>query len=178
MNEALIAWLMTAPDVPDERLTLDDFLRRPEWHQRAACRGVGVDAFEIPTGGRCASPCDPEQPSVALLGREFVSLDVVDHLFDYFGSNGQEGLGRVSCVNEHLWVHFAYNDLSWCSPHWTQIVTEIVAQHVVVEIAPLCYRDDGWDKLLSGTFLVCVDEVARFKLRPNPPLNRSKGVGS
>ena len=27
------------PDVPDERLTLDDFLRRPAWHRDALCRG-------------------------------------------------------------------------------------------------------------------------------------------
>ncbi len=41
MNGAEVAWLM-APDVPDERLTLEDFLRRPEWHQQAACSGQGV----------------------------------------------------------------------------------------------------------------------------------------
>ena len=40
VNEALVAWLMTAPDVPDETLPLEDFLRRPEWHQPAACRGL------------------------------------------------------------------------------------------------------------------------------------------
>ncbi len=45
MNEALIGWLMTAPDAPDERLELDDFLRRPEWHQDGACRGQGTRAF-------------------------------------------------------------------------------------------------------------------------------------
>ena len=28
-----------APEAPDEPLVLADFLRRPEWHQRAACRG-------------------------------------------------------------------------------------------------------------------------------------------
>lgn len=62
MNEALIAWLMRAPDVPDERLTLDDFLRRPEWHQRAACRGVGVDAFVIPTGVAAPAPVIQSSP--------------------------------------------------------------------------------------------------------------------
>ena len=35
MNEALVAWLITAPDAPDERLTLVDFLRR----SRLACAG-------------------------------------------------------------------------------------------------------------------------------------------
>ncbi len=34
-----------APDAPDERLELDDFLRRPEWHKRGACRGQGTRAF-------------------------------------------------------------------------------------------------------------------------------------
>ena len=45
VNEALVAWLMTAPDAPDERLALEDFLRRPEWHQRADRRGVGTRSF-------------------------------------------------------------------------------------------------------------------------------------
>jgi hypothetical protein len=44
VNDALVGWLMT-PEVPDETLTLEDFLHRPEWHQRAACRGVDTDAF-------------------------------------------------------------------------------------------------------------------------------------
>jgi WhiB family transcriptional regulator, redox-sensing transcriptional regulator len=39
MNEALVLWLM-APDSPEGRLALDDFLNRPAWHQRAVCRGV------------------------------------------------------------------------------------------------------------------------------------------
>ncbi len=38
------------PLPPDEALTLADFLHRPEWHQRAACRGVGVDAFVLTPG--------------------------------------------------------------------------------------------------------------------------------
>ena len=50
MNAALTAWLMT-PETPDETLTLEDFLHRPEWHQRAAGRGQGADAFVIPLGG-------------------------------------------------------------------------------------------------------------------------------
>jgi hypothetical protein len=44
VNEPLIQWLM-APDAPDETLTLEDFLRRPDWHQRAACRGVGPSDY-------------------------------------------------------------------------------------------------------------------------------------
>jgi len=50
VNDALLGWLM-APDAPDETLTLEDFLKRPEWHQRAACRGVGVDQFIVGRGG-------------------------------------------------------------------------------------------------------------------------------
>jgi WhiB family redox-sensing transcriptional regulator len=44
MNEAELGWLM-APGAPGERLTLEDFLRRPEWHQRAACRTSDVRSF-------------------------------------------------------------------------------------------------------------------------------------
>ena len=45
MNEAELYWLMTASDAPDERLTLEDFLARPAWHRRAACRGVGPSDY-------------------------------------------------------------------------------------------------------------------------------------
>ena len=44
VNDALITWLMTAPDAPDEMLTLEDFLHRPDWHQRALCTGK-TDTF-------------------------------------------------------------------------------------------------------------------------------------
>jgi hypothetical protein len=44
VNEALTAWLMT-PEAPGVPLTLEDFLQRPAWHQRAACRGMGHGAF-------------------------------------------------------------------------------------------------------------------------------------
>ncbi len=37
MPDALTLWLMT-PDAPDEDLILEDFLTRPDWHSRAACR--------------------------------------------------------------------------------------------------------------------------------------------
>jgi hypothetical protein len=40
VNEAELHRLM-APDAADERLTLEDFLRRPDWHGDAVCRGVG-----------------------------------------------------------------------------------------------------------------------------------------
>jgi hypothetical protein len=45
VNEALLQWLMSAPDGPDERLTLEDFLQRPAWQRDAACPGVGVKVF-------------------------------------------------------------------------------------------------------------------------------------
>jgi len=38
------------PGAADERLTLEDFLRRPEWHQRAACGGVGVAGYVLGRG--------------------------------------------------------------------------------------------------------------------------------
>ncbi len=46
VNEALPGWLMT-PGAPDGTLTLEDFLRRPPWHQQAACSGVGVTSFVL-----------------------------------------------------------------------------------------------------------------------------------
>ena len=44
MNEALVQWLM-APEAEGVPITLEDFLQRPEWHQWAACRGMGHGAF-------------------------------------------------------------------------------------------------------------------------------------
>lgn len=35
----------------EETVTLADLLGRPEWHRRAACRGLGVELFFIPRGG-------------------------------------------------------------------------------------------------------------------------------
>jgi hypothetical protein len=50
VNEALIAWLMT-PEAPALPVTLEELLHRPEWHQRAACRGVGgVDQYVLGRG--------------------------------------------------------------------------------------------------------------------------------
>jgi hypothetical protein len=51
MNQALIHRHM-APDAPEASVTLEDILQRPERHQDAACRGVGVAPFVIPNGGR------------------------------------------------------------------------------------------------------------------------------
>jgi hypothetical protein len=48
VNEALLQWLMTAPDGPDEQVTLEDFLLRPAWQQDAACRSQGTGAFFSP----------------------------------------------------------------------------------------------------------------------------------
>jgi WhiB family redox-sensing transcriptional regulator len=44
MNAALVQWLM-APERPDEDIAIEDFLRSPAWHAKAACRGMGTDAF-------------------------------------------------------------------------------------------------------------------------------------
>lgn len=44
MNEALIGWLMT-PEASATAVTLEEMLRRPDWHQRAACRGVGPSDY-------------------------------------------------------------------------------------------------------------------------------------
>jgi WhiB family transcriptional regulator, redox-sensing transcriptional regulator len=46
---AFTQWLM-APEAPDVEFTLEDLLRRPEWHRRAACRGAGVEVF-FPSDG-------------------------------------------------------------------------------------------------------------------------------
>ena len=43
-DRAEIVWLMT-PDEPDLATWLAELLRRPEWHARAACRGMGASAF-------------------------------------------------------------------------------------------------------------------------------------
>jgi len=45
-----VVWLMTTPDAPeapDVDAVLAGLLHRPEWHQRAACSGMGTDAFVI-----------------------------------------------------------------------------------------------------------------------------------
>jgi Transcription factor WhiB len=81
MNEALVHWLM-APDAPDERLTHEDWLRRPAWHQRAACRGVGpTDYVRGPKadyetiGGLCTDcPVRRERLAVALANPDLMGL--------------------------------------------------------------------------------------------------------
>jgi WhiB family transcriptional regulator, redox-sensing transcriptional regulator len=49
VNEGLLGWLMT-PEAPDEALTLWEFLHPPEWHQRAACRGLGAANYVLGRG--------------------------------------------------------------------------------------------------------------------------------
>ena len=44
MNEALVQRL-ASPEAPTEVLAVEDFLRRPEWHQQAKCRGRGPNEF-------------------------------------------------------------------------------------------------------------------------------------
>jgi WhiB family redox-sensing transcriptional regulator len=50
MDDALIRWLM-APGNEDEP-SLEAVLRRPEWHQRAACRGSGHEGFIVERGSQ------------------------------------------------------------------------------------------------------------------------------
>jgi len=45
MNEALVHWLMAAPDTEAVPPTLEDFLQRPAWQQDAACRSQGVQTW-------------------------------------------------------------------------------------------------------------------------------------
>jgi WhiB family redox-sensing transcriptional regulator len=46
-HDAVTRWLME----PGRGESLEDFLRPPRWHQRAACRGVGHEAFMVAPGG-------------------------------------------------------------------------------------------------------------------------------
>lgn len=78
VDDALIAWLMIPEAGPMP--TLEDLLRRPEWHQRAACRGVGVETFIAGRGGQyrrelCETcPVRQECLEVALADPEIVGL--------------------------------------------------------------------------------------------------------
>ena len=47
-DDTFIRWLMTQ-DNGDEP-SLNAVLRRPEWHRRAACRGVGHSGFIVSRG--------------------------------------------------------------------------------------------------------------------------------
>ena len=47
--QAVIRWLMST-DQSDPAEWLASVLRRPEWHSRAACRGMGTEVF-FPTRG-------------------------------------------------------------------------------------------------------------------------------
>jgi WhiB family redox-sensing transcriptional regulator len=81
VNEAVTRWLMTTGG-GEELPTLEDFLHRPEWHQRAACRGVGAAAYVIGRGGQydaarelCAvCPVHDECLAVALADPELMGL--------------------------------------------------------------------------------------------------------
>jgi WhiB family transcriptional regulator, redox-sensing transcriptional regulator len=50
LNEHLLDWLMR-PHAEHLPVTLEDMLRRPEWHRQAACRGAGASGFVKSTGG-------------------------------------------------------------------------------------------------------------------------------
>jgi hypothetical protein len=46
--ESVLAWLM-AHQPPDlDGMVAELLNRRPEWHERAACRGMGTDLFFPP----------------------------------------------------------------------------------------------------------------------------------
>jgi WhiB family redox-sensing transcriptional regulator len=50
-HQAVVRWVMAGPDnrtMP----TLEELFHRPEWYQRAACRGVGTEGFIIDKGHR------------------------------------------------------------------------------------------------------------------------------
>ena len=41
MNDAEVLWLMSPEASESAKLVLEDFLERPAWHAKAACRGLG-----------------------------------------------------------------------------------------------------------------------------------------
>ena len=55
VNDAFVQWLMAPEDGEAPQLDLETILRRPEWHQRAACRGVGHELF-FPERGQSVKP--------------------------------------------------------------------------------------------------------------------------
>jgi WhiB family redox-sensing transcriptional regulator len=81
VNKALVQWLR-APEAEGVRLTLEDFLGRPEWHQLASCRGMGHGAFVRgeaadygPTRELCAGcPVRQECLEAALADSDLVGL--------------------------------------------------------------------------------------------------------
>ncbi len=50
VDEGLLEWLMQ-PHAEHIPVTLEDVLRRPQWHRQAACRGMGTSGFVKSTGG-------------------------------------------------------------------------------------------------------------------------------
>lgn len=82
VNDAVVAWMMS-PGHGEVLPSLEDFLQRPAWHQRAACRGEGTETFVIPHGAQyeprarelCAGcPVRPECLEVALADSELVGM--------------------------------------------------------------------------------------------------------
>jgi WhiB family redox-sensing transcriptional regulator len=51
-RRGVLEWLMSGDGAPHIEALLDELIRRPAWHQRAACRGVGVDLFIIGPGAQ------------------------------------------------------------------------------------------------------------------------------
>jgi WhiB family transcriptional regulator, redox-sensing transcriptional regulator len=50
-RQRVLEWLMAGEGAPDIETLFDELTRRPEWHQQAACRGVGTAAY-FPERGR------------------------------------------------------------------------------------------------------------------------------
>ena len=51
-RRAVLESLMAGDGAPDLEALLDELVRRPAWHQQAACRGIGADAFIIDRGAQ------------------------------------------------------------------------------------------------------------------------------
>ena len=65
---AVLAWLM-APADGRELPTLEDLLRRPDWHREALCRGQGAAMFvRAPKTdyGRLRAVCGPPGPPIGI----------------------------------------------------------------------------------------------------------------
>ena len=78
-DDALTQWLMT--NCNEDEPSLEALLRRPQWHQRAACRGMGHTAFmgrrREQYAGRelcCRCPVRRECLEFALADTELVGL--------------------------------------------------------------------------------------------------------
>ena len=99
---------MTAPDAPDETLALEDFLRRPKWHQRAACRGAGPSDYVRGAGGNYAGvrtmcgdcPVRQDCLEAALADTDLVGLGAGRRRSSGGRSGGGHNLGSMFKIRE------------------------------------------------------------------------------